>query len=107
MANIIIKGKPVDDQTRCIHYHSPLDVIAIKFKCCNEYYPCYHCHEEVAGHPLETWGKNEHHTKAILCGICKQELTIEQYLQGNNQCPSCHNKFNPKCSAHYPFYFQI
>ncbi len=34
-AQIIVKGKLVDDQTRCVHYRSTLDVIAIKFKCCN------------------------------------------------------------------------
>ena len=107
MANIIIKGKPVDDQTRCVHYHSPLDIIAVKFRCCNDYYPCYYCHEETAGHPVQTWQKNEHDTKAVLCGICRHELTIKEYLRGNNECPSCHHKFNPKCSAHYHFYFQI
>src|SRR4029079_15193672 len=95
----VVKGKIVDEYTRCVHYHSPLDIIAIKFKCCNEYYPCYHCHEEEAGHLVQTWAKNEHDTKAILCGICKHELTIDEYFQGNNECPFCHNKFNPKCSA--------
>lgn len=47
---IIVKGRTTDDQTRCIHYHSAVDIIAIKFKCCNTYYPCFYCHEEEAGH---------------------------------------------------------
>ena len=30
-----------------------LDVIAIKFKCCNKYYPCYKCHEEHESHAIK------------------------------------------------------
>ena len=47
---INIYGKTVDNQTRCQHWHSELDVIAIKFKCCEKYYPCFSCHEEEADH---------------------------------------------------------
>ena len=104
--NIIIKGKIIDDQTRCIHYHSAKDIVAIKFKCCHTYYPCYYCHQEETEHPVEVWKKNEHNTKAIICGICKHEMTIEQYLNCNNACPFCDNKFNPNCSNHYHFYFE-
>ena len=104
--NIIIKVKPIDEQTRCVHYHSPLDIIAIKFKCCNEYYPCYYCHKEDTDHPVQVWNKNEHTTKAIICGICKHEMTIEQYLTSDNKCPLCNSKFNANCSNHYHFYFE-
>lgn len=103
---IIFKGKPIDDQTRCVHYHSPLDIIAIKFKCCGEYYPCYCCHEEGTDHPVEVWKKNEHNTKAIFCGVCNKEITIEQYLNSNNLCPFCNSKFNPKCTNHHHMYFE-
>ena len=105
--DIIIKGKLIDDQTRCIHYHSPLDIIAIKFKCCNVYYACYYCHKEETNHTPDTWKKNEYNTTAVLCGICKHEMTIQQYLDSNNECPFCKGKFNPKCSNHYHFYFEI
>ena len=106
-AGIAIHGKPVDDNTRCIHYHSALDIIAIKFKCCGEYYPCYQCHEETAGHAAITWGKKELNTKAIFCGVCKHELTIEQYVRSGNQCPNCNALFNPNCSMHYHLYFEV
>ena len=33
-----IYGLTVDNQTRCQHYHSVLDIIAIKFKCCDKFY---------------------------------------------------------------------
>ena len=103
----VVKGKPIDEYTRCVHYQTPLDVIAIKFKCCNEYYPCYECHEEVAGHKSEVWKSIEFDTKAILCGICNHELTIHEYLASSNRCPHCHSAFNPNCSKHYHLYFEI
>lgn len=101
-----IKGKLIDDQTRCVHYHSSLDIIAIKFKCCNHYYSCYYCHDEEMDHPVEVWKKNEHTNNAILCGVCKQEITIQQYLDCDNICPFCSSKFNPNCANHYHFYFE-
>lgn len=104
---IAVKGKTVDEQTRCTHYHSPLDVIAIKFKCCGTYYPCFYCHEETAGHKAEVWSKKEFETKAILCGVCQQEMTINQYQHSNYQCPGCSTSFNPKCSNHYHLYFEV
>jgi len=106
MGSIKIYGKPVDDYTRCEHYHSSLDVIAIKFKCCNKYYPCYQCHEETADHPAQTWGKDEWNAKAILCGVCKTELTIDEYMRSGSSCPNCRAEFNPNCSKHYNLYFQ-
>ncbi|TWI85028.1 putative CHY-type Zn-finger protein [Lacibacter cauensis] len=104
---IEIKGKPVDDETRCEHYHSPLDIIAIRFKCCNTYYPCYFCHEETAGHTAQRWQANELDTKAILCGVCKHELTISQYLHSGYHCPNCNAAFNPKCNNHNHLYFDL
>jgi uncharacterized CHY-type Zn-finger protein len=102
-----VKGKTVDNETRCTHYHSALDIIAIKFKCCNEYYPCYQCHEEEAWHAAAVWTKEERHIKAILCGHCKEELSIDEYMTSSNQCPHCKAAFNPKCSNHYHLYFEV
>lgn len=104
---INVKGNLVDENTRCTHYHSPLDIIAIKFKCCKEYYACYACHEESTDHEADKWEKNELNTNAILCGICKQEMTIESYLNCKDECPSCDSKFNPNCAKHYPLYFDV
>ena len=106
MSKIEVYGKVIDDNTRCEHYHSPADIIAIKFKCCQKYYPCYKCHEETAGHVAQPWNKNEWNMKAILCGACKTELTIEEYMQSGNHCPDCKAAFNPDCSKHYHLYFQ-
>src|SRR5690349_25049559 len=103
----IVKGRTVDEHTRCVHYHSPLDIIAIRFKCCDQYYPCYECHQEVAGHGSEVWKKDEFNVRAILCGICNNEMTIREYLASNDRCPHCHSAFNPNCNKHYHLYFEI
>jgi uncharacterized CHY-type Zn-finger protein len=86
---INVFGKTVDDQTRCVHWHSELDIIAIKFKCCDKYYPCFSCHEEEADHEHQVWPKEEFDQKAILCGVCGNELTITDYMASNNTCPTC------------------
>ena len=103
----VIRGRTIDEHTRCVHYHSLLDIIAIKFKCCNEYYPCHECHKEGARHENEVWKKNEFDTRAILCGICDHEMTINEYLNCSNHCPDCNSPFNPNCDKHYHLYFEI
>jgi uncharacterized CHY-type Zn-finger protein len=104
---IMIKGKIIDTHSRCQHYHSALDIIAIKFKCCGDYYPCFLCHEETAGHQAEVWGKAETDTLAILCGVCRHEMTIAEYQNSGSLCPNCGAAFNPRCALHYHLYFEI
>ncbi len=101
-----VYGEPVDQQTRCVHWHSDLDIIAIKFKCCQKYFPCFSCHEEAAAHKPEVWPRSEFDSKAILCGGCGGELTIRQYMGCNNICPNCGSAFNPGCRKHYHLYFE-
>ncbi len=103
---VYLDGSLTDGQTRCVHYHSGTDVIAIRFKCCNTYYPCYQCHAELAGHEAVLWEKTEHQQLAVLCGVCKNQLTIAQYLACANKCPACGVLFNPNCSRHYHLYFR-
>ena len=103
----VIKGDTVDDETRCTHYNSVLDVIAIKFRCCDTYYPCFSCHEEEAHHAPQIWPKNEFDTLAVLCGVCKHEMTINEYMKSDSECPNCDAAFNPKCSNHYHLYFEM
>ena len=54
-----MRGAVVDDQTRCVHYASELDVVAIRFRCCDTYYPCHACHAEAVDHPAERWPADE------------------------------------------------
>jgi uncharacterized CHY-type Zn-finger protein/energy-coupling factor transporter transmembrane protein EcfT len=100
-----VLGPVIDDETRCVHYHSDVDVVAIRFKCCGDYYPCHACHEETAGHPIEVWPIAEQPSPGILCGVCKSELPIDEYMQGD-ECPRCGALFNPGCRLHSHLYFE-
>lgn len=99
-------GAEVDAQTRCAHYKSPLDIIAIRFKCCGEWFPCYRCHREYAAHQPQVWSAAEFAVKAVLCGACGRQLTISEYLNSNSICPNCARRFNPGCAKHYHLYFE-
>ncbi|SFF86675.1 Uncharacterized protein, contains Zn-finger domain of CHY type [Halobacillus alkaliphilus] len=105
MNSIKVKGTGVDEHTRCAHYHSNVDIVAVKFYCCQEYYGCYYCHKEKANHSERKWPKEQWEEKAILCGNCWTEFSIQTYMKVT-QCPACAHPFNEKCSYHYPLYFE-
>lgn len=107
IGGLMVKGKVIDNQTRCSHYHTDLDIIAIKFKCCDTYYPCYSCHAETTDHKPQTWEVSERDEKAILCGVCGHQLTVQEYMDSNNTCPLCQSSFNPNCKKHYDLYFTM
>jgi uncharacterized CHY-type Zn-finger protein len=100
-----VLGSVVDEMTRCVHYQTAVDIVAIKFACCNGYYPCHLCHEEHAGHPAQQWRLGERDHGAVLCGACKTELTIASYL-ATSECPSCRSPFNERCRLHTHLYFE-
>src|ERR1700722_10928202 len=102
-----VHGVNLDSQTRCMHYHGPTDIVAIKMRCCGVYYACKDCHDALADHRLEVWPESEWNQKAILCGACGTELTISQYMLCEFSCPACHKGFNPGCRNHYHFYFGV
>lgn len=103
----VVKGSVLDSETRCSHYHTELDRIAIKFYCCQTYFPCYLCHEESGCGNVKMWPHDQFDQKAILCGACRQELTINSYQNGENECPNCKAGFNPNCQLHEHLYFQV
>jgi uncharacterized CHY-type Zn-finger protein len=100
-----VHGVTLDGHTRCAHWHSPLDIVAIKMRCCQTYYACSACHQAEADHPVEVWPRSEFDAKALLCGACGEELTIAQYLQCGAVCPTCQASFNPGCQRHHHLYF--
>jgi uncharacterized CHY-type Zn-finger protein len=104
---IKVHGVDVDQQTRCGHYHSNVDIIAIRFPCCDTYYPCYKCHQEVSDHQAARWNKDQNDERAVLCGACGYQLTIHEYLTSNSICPACHANFNPGCRNHFDLYFEL
>ena len=101
-----VYGKTVDDATRCVHYHTSKDVIAIKFKCCQRFYPCFLCHQECETHPASQWPEAEWQEEAILCGVCRTELTIILY-RNSTCCPHCGAEFNERCKDHAHLYFEF
>src|SRR6185312_10479305 len=101
-----VRGVGVDSETRCAHYNTPTDIIAIRMKCCGVYYACKDCHEALAGHVIEVWPRAEWDRHAVLCGACGRELTIHEYLGSGYRCPACGAAFNPGCRNHYDFYFE-
>jgi uncharacterized CHY-type Zn-finger protein len=102
----IVRGLALDAQSRCVHYHSPLDIIAIRMRCCRLYYACRECHDELAGHATEVWPKTEWDQEAILCGACGLEISIHDYLACENRCSACGSAFNPGCKTHHHLYFE-
>lgn len=103
----MVQGLGMDVQTRCTHYHTSTDVVAIKFACCNTFYPCHLCHEALAGHTAQRWPHNRFNEPAVLCGVCGKVLTIAQYMQASHACPHCGAGFNPGCANHYHLYFRV
>ena len=101
-----VLGLELGPQTRCAHWHSPLDVIAIRMRCCGDYYACRDCHDTLADHPARVWPIGEWDQPAVLCGVCGGELSVRQYLDCGNVCPGCGAGFNPGCRLHYHLYFE-
>ena len=57
-------GVGLDDETRCSHYRSPVDIVALKAGCCGEYYACHACHAALADHELVPWPRDHRTAKA-------------------------------------------
>jgi uncharacterized CHY-type Zn-finger protein len=102
-----VVGVEVGLRTECAHYASELDIIAIRFRCCDTYYPCHACHEALAGHAVQTWPKGEFDQLAVLCGACGNRLSVAEYFECGSKCPSCGSAFNPGCAGHYSLYFDV
>jgi uncharacterized CHY-type Zn-finger protein len=100
-----VHGLQLDPQTRCAHWASPLDIIAIRMKCCGAYYACRDCHDALAAHPAQVWPLEDFGEPAVLCGACDHQLTVAEYLACESRCPRCGAGFNPGCHKHRRLYF--
>ena len=96
-----IYGKLTDEQGRCVHYHSELDIIANKCSVCQKFYACYKCHDELENHPFGTTNPDEKET--VMCGVCGKTFSYNEY-SGLEKCPSCGSRFNPRCALHKSCY---
>ena len=98
-------GETIDEQTRCVHHGGPLDVVAIRFHCCREFYPCFRCHADAVEHAPSVWPRSDFDARALLCGVCRTTLTITEY-RSTDGCPACGAEFNPGCALHHDLYFE-
>ena len=98
-------GKLVDEETRCIHYHGKNDIIALQCYKCKKYYACYKCHDGIESHPFSPYPISLSDDFPILCGVCKNLLTYQEYHNHTN-CPYCLSDFNPGCQNHHDYYFK-
>ena len=130
-----LRGVAVDPETRCAHWDDPVDVVALRFGCCEAYYPCDACHDAAADHAAEPWPRGRFDEPAVLCGVCGATLTAREYLNGDEEarrapeseghdpsgdraspdchraksddaCPRCDAAFNPGCRKHRDRYFE-
>jgi uncharacterized CHY-type Zn-finger protein len=103
----LVSGVDVDASSRCAHYGTDRDVVAIRFACCDRFYPCHACHDAVVDHDAEQWPRDRFDEPAVLCGGCANALAIEAYLGADDECPTCGHAFNPGCAAHADRYFEV
>jgi len=101
-----VRGVDVDPETRCAHWDDPVDVVAIRFGCCEAYYPCFTCHEAATDHDAMQWPAAWFDDPAVLCGVCRERMTASEYLSCGDACPNCGAAFNPGCREHRHLYFE-
>ena len=103
--SVPLRGLRVDTETRCAHYDGARDVIAIRFACCEVYYPCFRCHRDATDHEPVRWTGERRDDPAVLCGACGTTMTADAYRDADHTCPHCGAAFNPGCAAHWDRYF--
>ena len=106
VAGRAVRGVGVGPETRCAHYGGPRDVVAIRFACCDAYYPCVRCHAAVADHDAERVPRAAFDDAGVLCGRCGAALSVRTFVEGDHACPDCGAAFNPGCANHYDRYFE-
>ena len=104
--SVPLRGVAVNGETRCAHYDDAVDVVALRFGCCETFYPCFRCHAETTGHDPEVWPRERFDEPAVLCGVCASTLSAREYLDCADACPRCGAAFNPGCRKHRDRYFE-
>lgn len=102
-----LRGVEVDAETRCAHYDTARDIVALRFPCCDAYFPCFRCHRAVTDHDSKRVPGEAFDEPAVLCGVCETPLSVGAYLDCEDTCPDCGASFNPGCRRHRERYFDI
>ncbi|KAF2126385.1 zinc finger CHY domain-containing protein [Dothidotthia symphoricarpi CBS 119687] len=103
-----VHGLSLTPLTQCLHYHTPLDILAIKHACCQKFYACITCHNACeTDHAPAVWRRDQREEKAVLCGACGTVGSVREYMEGGSRCAACGRGFNPGCRAHWGRYFEV
>jgi uncharacterized CHY-type Zn-finger protein len=104
-----IHGIGLTSSTQCAHWHSPLDIIAIKHACCQKFYACISCHNTLeSSHVPAVWKRKDWDEGAVFCGNCKRIWSVKEYLAGKeSKCGGCGVAWNPGCKNHWNLYFDV
>lgn len=119
IAGVTVEAVDGDANSRCMHWHSARDIVALRFHCCGRWFACFDCHAALAGHSVtdvdgnllaacsghRVWPPGSGSERAVLCGACGYVLTVDEYLNCNDACPACAAAFNPGCRLHRHLYF--
>lgn len=98
---IVIRGVDVDEQGRCVHWHTEHDVVANLCGICGQFWACHGCHEELADHPF---GRVDPDTPGtVLCGVCGHLSSYADYSAAH-VCAGCGHVFNSRCALHRGLY---
>ncbi|WP_438835700.1 CHY zinc finger protein [Streptococcus pluranimalium] len=62
---MLFKGIVIDDNSRCQHYHSSQNIVALKYADCHSYYACYKCHGAMESHSFKATSADE--VKPVIC----------------------------------------
>jgi uncharacterized CHY-type Zn-finger protein len=104
-----IHGVDLTPLTQCAHWHSPLDVIAIKHACCRKFYACISCHNALeSSHEPAVWKREDWNEAVVFCGNCKRVWSVQEYMAGKeSRCEGCGAGWNPGCKNHWDLYFDV
>ncbi|WOG27568.1 CHY zinc finger protein [Endozoicomonas sp. 8E] len=70
----------------CNHYHR---FCRVKFGCCEEYFPCYRCHNN--SKKCDLTDRKAFHAKRLQCSLCNYEGDITEDSQ---TCPGCNERMS-------------
>lgn len=102
----LVRGVEIDGDTRCAHYDTDRDVVALRFGCCETYFSCHRCHAALTDHEALPWPRDRFDEPAVRCGVCGAAMTPPTYLGADHACPACDAPFNPGCANHAHLYFE-
>lgn len=106
----LVRGVDLDPQTRCVHWRTGLDVVALRLACCAPYWACRDCHDALADHPAVPVPREDADAPHVLCGVCRSTLTVRRYhavlAADRPACPRCGAGFNPGCARHSHLYVE-